>query len=78
MKTILIVSTLFLSACASPRIYIIDRQTVMEAEASGHWPQIDVQALRKGQKAGATFFPKSQNLKKEARLQNVLNGEISK
>lgn len=33
-------STLFLTACV-PDIYLIDRQTVLELEASGQWPELD-------------------------------------
>ncbi len=47
----LILSGLSLTACV-PDIYLIDRQTVLELEASGQWPELDQKykdmALRSG------------------------------
>ncbi len=47
----LILSGLSLTACV-PDIYLIDRQTVVELEASGQWPELDQKykdmALRSG------------------------------
>jgi hypothetical protein len=44
-------SGICLSACV-PDIYLIDRQTVLELEASGQWPELDgkykAAALRSG------------------------------
>ncbi|MCB9025052.1 MAG: hypothetical protein H6625_01935 [Bdellovibrionaceae bacterium] len=78
MKNILFIILNFLIAgCVSPQIYIIDRQSVMEAEAGGEWPELDIQLLNVGQKAGPTFFAKTTDKKKQRKLQNVLNGELA-
>ncbi|MES2746124.1 MAG: hypothetical protein V4655_11895 [Bdellovibrionota bacterium] len=53
MRSFLLIafSGLTLSACI-PDIYLIDRQTVLEIEASGQWPELDKKykdmALRSG------------------------------
>lgn len=44
MKLSLILSTVGLALSASaciPDVYLIDRQTVLELEASGDWPELD-------------------------------------
>ncbi len=65
-----------LTACASPKIYIIDRPTLMESDSSGDWPQAEDHLLKVSQKAGPTFAAEAPNLAKKKRLQNILNGEI--
>lgn len=41
-RTLVIALSLLLGACVSlPDVYLIDRQTVMEAEASGAWPELE-------------------------------------
>jgi len=78
MKNLIIFSLLglFFTACATPQIYIIDRQTVMEAEAGGEWPEAETQMTKVSQKAGPTFFAKTLDKNKNRKLQNVLNGEL--
>jgi hypothetical protein len=41
------------SACA-PQVYLIDRQTILELEASGSWPELDAKYKNASLKAGAT------------------------
>lgn len=40
LSLFVLTTTLFCSACV-PDIYLIDRQTVLELEASGQWPELD-------------------------------------
>lgn len=63
-------------ACASPQIYIIDRQTRMESEAGGAWPEAEEQLLEVVQRAGPTFYKENQDVHKQKRLQNILNAEL--
>ncbi|MCB0355799.1 MAG: hypothetical protein KDD40_02270 [Bdellovibrionales bacterium] len=65
-----------LVACASPQIYVIDRQTVMEAEAAGDWPIVESDLLKVSEKSGPTFFARDTDNKKDKRLHNILNGEL--
>lgn len=39
-RTALIFCALAVSACV-PDVYLIDRQTVLETQASGQWPELD-------------------------------------
>ncbi|MCB0385107.1 MAG: hypothetical protein KDD43_06920, partial [Bdellovibrionales bacterium] len=63
-------------ACA-PVIYNIDRQTVMEADASGDWPDVEKKLLKAGLKEGTTFFAKVRPKKGAEENENILNGELS-
>lgn len=71
--TILFVA--LLSACA-PKIYVVDRQTVLEEEAAGSWPQFEQELLKKSIAATPTAFSQIPLNKKRARLLNILNGEL--
>lgn len=50
---LLILGSLGLTACI-PDIYLIDRQTVLELEASGQWPELDQKYKDMALKAGPT------------------------
>lgn len=64
-----------LVAC-TPKVYVIDRQTVLEEEAAGHWPQFEKDVLAGAKTAGPTPFPKIPPGTRRARLYNVLNGQV--
>lgn len=68
-------AVLALGAC-SPKIYLADRQTVLEDEAAGEWPDFDQDVLRKTQAQSPTPFPTTAVSARRARLFNVLNGEL--
>ena len=68
-------ATLLLIACA-PKIYIIDRQTVLEQEAAGEWPQFEKEIVAKSLADGPTPFPKVPVTTAQKRLYEVLNGEL--
>lgn len=67
---------LVLSAC-SPKVYLIDRQTVLEDEAAGEWPKFENDLLDKAKAKGPTPFAKTENNERKERLYNVLNGEMT-
>ncbi len=83
MRLILRISTLLftslaLSACISlPDVYLIDRHTVMEAEASGEWPQVDQRFREHAIKPGPTALEADPNSPRKARSLEVLNGEFT-
>jgi hypothetical protein len=70
-----IAATFLLMACA-PKIYIIDRQTVLEQEAAGEWPQFEKEIVAKSLASGPTAFPKVPVTTAKKRLYQVLNGEL--
>lgn len=61
--------------CA-PKIYVIDRQTILEEEAAGEWPQFEKDLITKSRAEGPTPFSKVPVNASRARLYNVLNGEL--
>ena len=64
-----------LLAC-SPKVYLIDRQTVLEEEAAGEWPDFEKLLIEKATKKGPTPFAKSDVQANQSRIYNVLNGEL--
>jgi hypothetical protein len=73
---LLLGAILSLTACA-PKIYVIDRHTIMEQEAAGEWPALEDEFTKKGTQKGATFFKEDLDNPAKKRALNVLNGEIS-
>ncbi len=53
-------STLMVSACV-PDIYLIDRQTVLELEASGQWPELDQKYKDAALKPGPSALEKTRD-----------------
>lgn len=78
MKKILLLSMMSATSCASVEIYQVSRQTVMEEEALGEWPDFEDLFNTKKLSAGPHFLPKTDNPKKVKRLMNVLPGEFVK
>lgn len=64
-----------LMACA-PKLYVIDRHTIMEQEAAGDWPNFEDAVLKKSKKPGVTFLQKDSSSTKKKRVLNILNGEM--
>ena len=74
---ILLLATVILPGCVSlPDVYLIDRQTVMEAEASGEWPQLEARFRKQVPLKGATDLAKEPSQKRRDRAFRVLNGEF--
>ena len=68
---------LLLPGCVSlPDVYLIDRQTVMEAEASGEWPQLEARFHEAAPQKGPTPLEKEPSSKRRERVFRVLNGEF--
>ena len=67
--------TVLNGACA-PKIYVIDRQTMLEQEAAGEWPQFDRDLIARSAAAGPTPFGELPPSPEQRRLYNVLNGEL--
>lgn len=68
---------LTLGACVNlPDIYLIDRHSVMEAEASGDWPQLEKRFQTQGVSAGPVNYAKETSGKRRQRAFRVLNGEF--
>lgn len=72
----LFLSTILFAGC-SPKIYVIDRQTVFEEESAGSWPSFDKALIDAAKKSGPTAFFKVPKSARRERLFNVLNGAMS-
>lgn len=69
---------LALTACISlPDIYLIDRHTVMEAEASGEWPQLEERFRQTALSKGPTNLAEEPSGRRRERAFRVLNGEFT-
>lgn len=66
---------LLLGAC-SPKVYVIDRQTVLEEEAAGEWPEFEKSLLEQAADYQPTPFPKTAISQGRNRLYNVINGQL--
>jgi len=68
---------LSLSSCISlPDIYLVDRHTVMEVEASGEWPELEQRFLSNSVNKGPVNLAKEPNEKRQDKAFNMLNGEF--
>lgn len=66
----------WMMSCA-PRVTLLDRQTILEEEAAGDWPQFEEQLLKKGVRHGVTPFPSTPLNAKKSRLYSTLQGEMT-
>lgn len=66
---------LFISGC-SPKIYLVDRHTVLEEEAAGEWPEFERALLEKSTSLGPVPYPKTALTEEQKRLYRILNGEL--
>ena len=55
-----LLSSTFLTGCI-PDIYLIDRQTVLELEASGQWPELDQKFKDAALKPGPSALEKTRD-----------------
>jgi hypothetical protein len=60
----------------TPKVYVIDRQTVLEDEAAGEWPQFEKDLSPKSAARSPTPFSKTKTTAHKAKLYNILNGEL--
>ena len=77
MKTILLLGlVLCLPACISvPDVYLIDRHTVMESEASGEWPELEKRFLDESISKGPANLAKEPKDNRKKKAFKILNGE---
>lgn len=61
----------------SPKVYLIDRHTVMEEEAAGEWPDFEKSLLETSSKMAPTPFKKTEISGDQKKLYQVLNGELT-
>lgn len=85
----LLVMALMASGCAGlindlvPDVYLVDRQTLMEADASGDWPEVEQRLIELGletmeqPKTGPEPFAGSQDTLSEQTTYGVLNAEYT-
>lgn len=59
-----------------PDVYLIDRHTVMESEASGEWPELEQRFREAGVSKGPRRFAEDPLGGREDRALRVLNGEF--
>ena len=78
LKVILLFSSILLvSGCGSlPNVYLVDRHTIMESEASGEWPELEKRFTEKSLSAGPVAFEKDDTEKKPA-AHIILNAELA-
>ncbi|MBF0360153.1 MAG: hypothetical protein HQK49_04040 [Oligoflexia bacterium] len=70
-----LIIALLISAC-SPTIYFVDRESIMETEAAGEWPNFEEILFQKNQKMGTTpLAPREEDMKSK-KFNHVLNGEL--
>ena len=72
----LLTTPLLLTAGCIPKIYVIDRQTVLENEAAGEWPQFEKKLLPATQQKTPTALEKTQETKSKHRQLRILNGTV--
>lgn len=78
-KYLTVVSTLLtLNGCVTlPDVYLIDRHTAMEAEASGEWPALEQRFRDEAIQAGANELAKEPDNQRRERVFKVLNGPLT-
>ncbi|MDQ7015960.1 MAG: hypothetical protein Q9O24_09175 [Gammaproteobacteria bacterium] len=77
MKFGLFLISVLVSGCvALPDVYLIDRHTVMEAEASGEWPELERRLAQQALKLGPESLLIGQDDPRKKRAFSVLNGEF--
>ena len=78
MKLLMVAFVLVsLSACVNlPDVYLIDRHTVMEEEASGEWPELESRFRQQAVKSGPSNLAEETVERRRERAFRVLNGEF--
>jgi hypothetical protein len=64
--------------CA-PKVYVLDRQTILQAEATGRFPKLEDTFLARGLQPGPKMLDRTQ-LKTKAqpeKAHQILNGELT-
>jgi hypothetical protein len=74
VKVILILQVMLLQSCV-PDVYLIDRQTVFESEASGQWPELDKVFYRDSAAKGPLEIEKDSKAMSKQRVYNTLHSD---
>ena len=75
---LIIVLLLLLPSCLTVESPVfIDRQTLLENEAAGDWPDMEALFLRKGLSQGPEPYPETGNRAGKKRVYTVLNGDLT-
>ena len=66
-----------LNACVTlPDVYLIDRHTVMETEASGEWPELEARFREQVPAKGPANLEQEPSDERRERAFRMLNGEF--
>lgn len=68
MKMLLSSVVFLLFASCTPKVYLIDRQTVLEQEASANWPELDKVFYAESLRSGPTPLQKAKDAEAEKLL----------
>ena len=67
-----------LSACGIvPPVYLVDRHTVMELEASGDWPELEKRLYKQSLNMGPVSLASDPVAQRRERALRLLNGEYT-
>lgn len=76
-RLMLLIIGVFNIGCVSvPDVYLIDRHTVMESEASGEWPELEKRFLNESISKGPTNLAKEPYDERKKKAFRVLNAEM--
>lgn len=75
-RIVLLISASWVITCCVPDIYVIDRHTMMEMEASGQWPELDQKIYLESLSLGPIPLPDEGDSKRKKRVFSVLTGEL--
>jgi hypothetical protein len=73
---LLVLSFMSLAGCAA-KVYMLDRQTVLEEEAAGEWPEMEARLKKQAKVSGATPFPSVEQSDAKKRRYSILTGEAT-
>lgn len=76
-KLALLMIVLLSSSSCAIKVFLVDRQTVLEDEAAGDWPEFEKEILQKSEASCPTPFPVVAENSRKSRLFNVLNSELT-
>ena len=78
IKLCILVTWCGILVSCTPKIYLIDRQTVLEQEASGNWPELDKVFYAESMKPGPTELPQTGDDKNTKALDMTRSDQVKK
>jgi len=76
MKKLWLLALFSSFAVSCTTVYVVDRQSVLENDSSGSWPNVEKQLLQANRFPGPSFFAQQSDKKKKNQLEAVLNGDL--